>query len=211
MTIPPIRAALVLALLFAATATRRLPAQALPQKDCDKAATVVRTGRVSADKMWALLNITACGTFGANAIATGIAKTATETDTARLEDFMGAADNWRDASIFSAATQLANKTSATAQSRVYAIRHLITLLQPLHRFTYADLAANNTPTTGSDGSQEWPGGCRGYMGSEPRGSLTGTPLPASYASQIRATLTALSTSQTAPVAVRNAARCLLTP
>ena len=204
MTRFPIRKALALLLLWLSF-NRGLAAQTtLSQLECDRAAGVVSRGRVSANEMWALLNISACGTVGANAIATGIGKLTNHTDTAQFEVFMGAADNWRDASIFNAAMQLANNASATPEARVYAIRHLLTLLQPYHRWTYAGLAESPDSTATQGG-----GGCYGYMGSEPRGSIAGSPLPSTYESQIREALSTLANDLAAPQAVRAAARCLI--
>lgn len=186
-----------------------LPAQPvtapLSARDCDRAASVVSRGRVD---YGALHTVTFCGTVGANALAAGIPKLAAETDTAKLDDYMTTADNWADAGILNAAIQLANNASATPQARVYAVRHLITRLQPLHLFTYAGLAMSTDTTTLADGTRVWSNGCMGSIGSERSGTIVGSPLPADYEARIRATLATLAASQSAPAALRNAARCV---
>ena len=193
---------------------QRLPAQhtePVSSKDCERAASVVAMGNVSNSNLGAFLTLTGCGTVGANAFANGIAKLATETDTAKLEIYMTAADNWTDAAILTAATQLATKTSATPQARVYAVRHLITRLQPLSQFTYAGLAMGTDTTTLADGTKRWTYGCMGSMTSARWGRIPGSSLPAHYDDQIRSTLATLASTTSTPAPVRNAAKCLQTP
>lgn len=186
-----------------------LPAQT--SKECTTAAKIVASGSVNASQKSAYITVTGCGSVGANAFVTGIPKNATVTDTTRLEDYMGQVDNWRDASIYNAVLQLANNSSATAQSRVYAIRHLIVLLQPNFRYTYGGLVAAADTTTGPDGSLTFAGGCQGSISAEGRGSVIGAALPAGFEAQIRSTLSALAASHSAPKQVRAAASCLLPP
>jgi len=202
------------ALAVCLSLTQRLPAQ-LPvtvpppsARVCDQAASVVAKGRIDYGAFHTLL---ACETVGANAFAAGIPKLANLSDTAKLDDFMTVADNWSDATILSAATTLANNASATAQARVFAVRHLITRLQPSYQFTYAGLAMGTDTTTLEDGSQKITNGCRGTMTSARWGTIPAAPLPANYETQIRATLSALAASYTAPAPVRNAAGCVLPP
>lgn len=190
----------------------RLPAQPVTKPfaatDCDRAASVVARGRVDYS---ALYTVAYCGPVGANALAAGIPKLANEADTAKLADFMTAADAWSDAAILAAATQLANNASAKVQARVFAVRHLITHLQPFHVFNYAGLAIGTDTTTLADGTQQWSTGCMGVMSSARWGAIPGSPLPANYEAQIRTTLAALAASQSAPAPVRNAARCVEPP
>ena len=188
-----------------AVATVNLAAQTA--KQCDAAARVVSSGTVRANQRDAYFTLRRCGSVGANAFAAGIAKQATVTDTIRLEDFMTAADSWRDESVYSAASHLAVNTSATAQSRVYAIRHLIGLVETRTRYDYGGLVAG-TDTTIADGTREVSVACAGAGGSEPYGSVVVTPLPSDVANQIRTTLASLVASPSAPKQVRAAAACL---
>ena len=91
--------------------------------------------------------------------------------------------------VFDAVTALATDSAATPQVRVFAVRHLILLLQPNFLLTYAGLTrkADTTVTAQLVTWQEV--GCVAQMGvSAPHRSLKGAPLPADYEARIRATL-----------------------
>ncbi|HEX5437304.1 MAG TPA: hypothetical protein VFW98_09090 [Gemmatimonadaceae bacterium] len=62
-----------------------------------------------------------------------------DTDLATLKAFWREADQWRDATIMAAALQLASDPSASSQARVFAVRHLLTLLHPHALYSYARL------------------------------------------------------------------------
>jgi hypothetical protein len=203
-----IRAGVATGIVAALSATASA-AHAQTAKECDQAAKVISTGRVNANQQSVYVTITRCGAVGANAFATGIPKNASETDTVRLDEYMGAADNWRDASIYNAATQLANQSTATVQARVFAIRHLIGLLQRNTRFSYGAMVAT-ADTTLPNGTRRVSMGCQGYMISEPSGTVVGAPLPSGVETQIRSTLASLAAGHlSAPKQVRAAAACLL--
>lgn len=194
---------------IAVTAAAASDLRAQTASECSAAAKIVSSGNVRTSEEDAFLTLAGCGTVGANAYATGIPKLANVSDTVRLGTFMDAADAWRDAGILAASTQLANNESAKVQARVYAIRHLMTLVQPLCRAGYAGLVVAADTTALPDGSQSWTFGCQTHMVSEPLGYLDGTVLPATYKDQIRATLTALAGSPSTPKQVRAAASCIL--
>jgi hypothetical protein len=175
-------------------------------KECDAAARIVSSGSVNGNQRGAYLTLGGCGAVGANAFATGIATLAGVTDTLRLDDFMNAADNWADASVYDAATHLALNSTATPQARVFAIRHLIGLVSRYRSFGYGGLVAGADTTLG-DGTRQVTEGCEGGFVSEPAGSIVATPLPSNVADQIRATLASLAASQSAPKQVRAAAAC----
>ncbi|HEX6049433.1 MAG TPA: hypothetical protein VFZ21_09190, partial [Gemmatimonadaceae bacterium] len=174
----------------------------------DAAAKIVASANVKPNQRHAYLTLGGCGAVGANAFATGIAKLASVTDTVRLDDFMSAADNWGDASVYNAAAHLANNTSATPQARVFAIRHLIGLVNRYTRFGYGGLVAA-ADTTLADGTRMVSTGCEGGFTSAPSGTIVATPLPSNAADQIRATLAGLVANQSAPKQVRAAAACLV--
>jgi hypothetical protein len=175
-------------------------------KECDAAARIVSSGSVNANQQSAYLTLGGCGTVGANAFATGIPKLATVSDTLKLDDYMNAADNWADAAVYNAASHLAVNSSATPQARVYAIRHLIGLVNKYTRFGYGGLVAA-ADTTLADGTRQITEGCESGFVSEPAGSIVATPLPSNVADEIRATLASLVASQSAPKQVRAAAAC----
>lgn len=188
-----------------------LPARGYAQgeiSDCDRAAKIIETGRPAEADKWVFNHSRRCGDRATKAFAAGIARYASETDVAVLEEFMTQADNWRDASIFNAMMQLATNNAATPQARVFAIRHLIVLLQPTDLYTYAGLTRKADTTTASGMTVWQPVGCYGQITSAPRGALRGAPLPANYESRIRSTLTSLANSSTTPEPVRYAAICL---
>jgi hypothetical protein len=179
-------------------------------KDCGTAAKIVSSGHLNATQSWAYLTLSYCGAVGANAFATGLPKYATVSDLAQLSDYMSHVDNWRDASILAAATQLAKNANATVQSRVFAIRHLILLLQPIYGISYAALVSARDSATAPDGSKSWfGGGCPAGVASEPRGTVAGAALPVGWEAQIRTTLSTLANSAAAPKPVRTAASCEL--
>jgi hypothetical protein len=162
---------------------------------------------VNTNQRSAYLTLGGCGQVGANAFATGLAKLAAVTDTARLDDFMSAADNWGDASVYNAAKSLAVNSGATPQARVFAIRHLIGLVQRHTRFDYGGLVVGADTTTLADGTRRFSDGCEAGYVSERAGSIVATPLPPHVEDEIRTTLASLAGAQSAPKQVRAAAAC----
>ena len=191
---------------FALLMTRDLSAQTA--KECDAAARIVASGSVNANQRSAYLTLSGCGAVGANAFATGIPKLATVTDTLKLDDYMNAADNWGDAAVYDAASHLALNSSATPQARVFAIRHLIGLVQRYTKYGYGGLIVGADTTVLADGTLQVSAGCDAGFVSGRAGSIVATPLPSDVADQIRATLASLVASQSAPKQVRAAAACL---
>jgi hypothetical protein len=82
-------------------------------KSCDNAAKIVSKGHPEKQAMWALGQLTACGSAGASALVTGMSQYAADTDTLVLESFFSAVDNWRDAMIMNSALSLAGNPSAS--------------------------------------------------------------------------------------------------
>jgi len=91
---------------------------------------------------------------------------------------------------------------------MFAIRHLIVLVQRYRAFDYGGLVVGADTTVLADGTRLFKFGCEGGFVSEPAGSLVATPLPSNVADQVRTTLAALVASQSAPKQVRAAAACL---
>ena len=173
-------------------------------KDCDKAARIVAKGHPQKKEEDAFATLVGCGATGGNAIASGIAQYTTETDLVALDAFMHQADNWRDSTVMAAMTALA---AATPQARVFAVRHLITRVQPSIVYSYAGLTAGNSTTTDAEGTTITTQGCRAQMSSD-SGNFVGTPLPSDYVARARQTLASLVAGTSTPTVVRNAARCL---
>ena len=74
---------------------------------------------------------------------------------------------------------------------MFAIRHLIVLVQRYRAFDYGGLVVGADTTVLADGTRLFKFGCEGGFVSEPAGSLVATPLPANVADQVRTTLAAL--------------------
>ncbi|MBC8086735.1 MAG: hypothetical protein H7Z40_05680 [Phycisphaerae bacterium] len=199
--------AMVLALTMPSMALAQNNGNKSDQKACDNAAKIIAKGHPEKKEADAYLTLIACGAVGANAYASGIANIIHDTNTAELNDFMRQVDNWRDSTIMVAVTNLALNAAASPQARVFAVRHLVTLVEPFRNFSYLGLTMGDVSRTEADGSVITTTGCRASMGSE-KADLTGAPLPANYAVQIRNTIATLVTAPATPTLVRNAARCL---
>jgi hypothetical protein len=57
---------------------------------------------------------------------------------------------WRDATVLAAVTSLATNRSASPQARVFAVRYLITRIQPYLVYSYGALTKGNPTTTDTD-------------------------------------------------------------
>jgi hypothetical protein len=206
MTRTTLWGALVSSLALSPVLTRGLSGQGV--SICEKAAAIIAKGHTSEADDWAFSALRPCGAAGARAFVAGIAHYRTETDVAALEDFMTQVDNWRDASIFDAVTALATDSAATPQARVFAVRHLILLVQPNFLLTYAGLTRKADTTVTPDLVTWQEVGCVIQMISAPHGSIRGSPLPADYETRLRETLASLVSSPSVPLAVRYAAGCV---
>lgn len=187
-----------------------LSAQPAPSMDCVSAAKAVAKGRVTREEEDAFHYLSRCGVTGARALAASLAHYTTETDIEVLDDFMHQVDSWRDASIFDAVMRLVTNPAASAQARVFGVRHLVLHLGPHFVLSYSGLSTRGADTTVQpNGLEKWTlRGCSPEgMISARRASREGEPLPAGYGERIRNTLSALASSGSTPVPVRNAARC----
>jgi hypothetical protein len=204
---PTIRRALLSCVALSAILSRDASGQAVSTPQCDSATTIVAKGHPRQSDDWAFAAVMSCGAAGARALRTAIPTYRSETDVAALQRFMTQVDNWRDASIFDAMTELAMNNAASPQARVFAVRHLILLLQPNLLLTYAGMT-RKADTTVLNGMATWQeSGCVAQMTSVRRGFSKGSPLPPDYQARIRATLKALGSSPTVPEPVRFASRC----
>lgn len=197
------------AFALAAAWALSLPAQGSAQ-GCDEAAKIIARGHPTKTQDWAYNAVAGCGAAGGRAVATGLQRYANETDVAALEDFMAQVDNWRDATVFQAALRLATNSAASPQVRVFAVRHLIVILQPNMLFTYAGLT-KGSDTTRTPEAVMWTVGCPAQMVSHGHGMIRGAPLPTDYETRIRSTLKSLSESSSTPMPVRSAAKCVFPP
>lgn len=201
-----IRCGLVLAIVAPSVLAAQGKDTKSHDKECDKAARIVAKGHPEKKEQDALATLAGCGVAGASAFAAGIAQYTTETDVPTLAAFMDRVDNWRDSTVMEAVVALATNTAASPQARVFAVRYLITRLQPSLFYSYAGLTAGPTTTINAEGTTLTTTGCRASAISDP-GDLSATPLPADYADRVIQTLTLLINASTTPIEVRNAARC----
>jgi hypothetical protein len=192
--------------LFSAL-TARLGAQQVAPADCGKAANIVSRGRTTPTDDWAFSALSACGPAGARAVAAGMAFYRTETNVVALEDYMTQVDNWRDDVVLSAVLELATDDAATVQARVFAVRHLMLLLEPNLLLTYDGLIRKADTTVTRDMVTWQAAGCTAQMVSAPHGSFKGAPLAPDYKERISETFRSLLNSSTTPAPVRNAANC----
>ena len=196
-----------LGLMLSSGPISTLAAQQVSAPDCDRAASAVSRGRVAPTDEWAFGALSSCGPAGARALATGMAYYRAETNVAALEDYMTQVDNWRDQTIFESALALANNDAATVQARVFAVRHLMLLLEPQLLLTYDGLVRKADTTETRDMVVWQRVGCTAQMVSAPHGSLKGAPLPADYKARIADTFRSLFGDSKAPAPLRNAANC----
>ena len=197
--------ALSLVVSLGATALHAQDSTQMDDQLCKKAVKIVEKGRPEKKEGWAWNLISRCGPAGAQAMATGMHALRLERDVNVLEEFMWLADNWRDADLMRAAVALASDGTASAETRVFAIRHLIGLLNGSHRYSFDGLTASSDSTVTPE-MVTYTVGCRWASGSA-HWNVTATPLSATYNAEILAVLSALAKDAQQPKIVRNAARC----
>jgi hypothetical protein len=186
-----------------------LSAQAGSGVNCDQAAAIVAKGRVPARDDAAFGTLRRCGAVGGRAVAAGVAHFATETDISALQAFMSQADQWRDESVFRAIAKLATNDAASPQARVFAVRHLLTLLRPDLLYSYAGITRKADTTVTPEMTSVQLVGCAGQIITAPHGSFRGAPLPTDLKAEIQSTLKSLAQSAATPNPVRYAALCAL--
>ena len=198
-------------LAFAALLTVMLASSAAAQngdqvETCKKAVKTVENGHPAHKETSALAKLASCGKDGATVMARAVTESRTEADPTVLLHFYWDVDLWRDAQVMDAAIALARDPSAATPSRVFAIRHILGLLNRRAEFDYAGLLEGVRVVTEASGAQYVTGGCRFAMGSEVA-DLSGTALPADFRTRLRAVLLQLSGDTGVTSAVRNAAAC----
>lgn len=174
---------------------------------CEKATKTIENGHPAHKMDAALAYLVWCGNAGAQLTASALTGTRVESDTAVLMRFYLSANRWRDAGIMNAAMQLVRDPAATVESRAFASMHLLGLLHPTWDYHYGDVIAGTRVVTHPDGSQRILSGCRvtGYGSEAP--DAAATPLPADYATRIRAFLAQVANDATVPEPIRNTAAC----
>lgn len=173
-------------------------------KACDKAAKTVEKGHPAHKETAALNALVYCGRAGATGVSGALSQSRLENDVSSLEQFYYIADRWRDAEIMNAAMQLSRDAGAAVPARVFAVRHLLKIVQPGSAYSYSALAAGMVPSTAGNGAVTPP--CRHGFSSD-NGGIVGTPLPSDFASQIAIALSQLAGDASVPAPVRNAAEC----
>jgi hypothetical protein len=168
---------------------------------------IIEKGHPPEADYWAFGAARRCGPAGARAVAGGLASYASETDLKALNDFMGQVDSWRDASVLEAATRLAMNGAASPQARVFAVRHLIQLIQPNYVYTFEGLTRKADTTTTAEYTV-YTSACAAQITPPRERAAVGAPLPQGYEAEIRSTLSSLANSSSTPDPVRIAARCL---
>ncbi|HYC50728.1 MAG TPA: hypothetical protein VEB19_06455 [Gemmatimonadaceae bacterium] len=121
---------------------------------------------------------------------------------------MNHVDSWRDAEIMSEAMRIARDPHAVGSARVFAIRHLMALLQPHKQFSFEQLVAGLDSTVTPD-RVEYELGCMGALNPGRRAASV-TPLPSGFEDRIKALLREISANESEPRAIRNAATCGIT-
>lgn len=172
---------------------------------CENAARIVASGQPRHKQTSALGRLSICGLIGSDAMATAVDSSRNEQDRAVLSRFYSEVDRWRDAHIMSSAISIAQDATASGPARVYAIRHLIRLVQPGSEFTFDSLTSGEIVTETPDLTIITPA-CRQGLSSF-HAISGGTPLPADYETTVKGILTQLAGDATAPAQVRNAAFC----
>lgn len=198
----------VTAILAVALGATVLHAQNTTNSDdhpCMKAVEIVKKGRAEKNEGGAWNLIGRCGPAGAKAMAVGMHALRLERNVNVLDHFIWQADNWRDADLMRAAVTLATDRTASAEARVFAVRHLIGLLNGSHRYSFDGLTTGNDSTvTPEMVVYNW--GCS-WAGGSAHWNVTATPLASGYKGEIVAVLSALAKDAQQPKIVRNAARC----
>jgi hypothetical protein len=191
----------------AACATTAQSRRAVPRKalTCDGSMKTVETERPAYEQTAALEYLKWCGRAGAAITAQIVSASRTERDAPALENFYDIVDDWRDAQIMDAASEVARDPGATVPARVHAIKHLLRLVYSNSVYTYDRLIAGPYRAT-LDGQHRMPR-CRVGFASE-LADRVGTPLRAEYEATIRRALGTLADDSTAPTPVRNAAACV---
>ena len=176
-------------------------------KACEKAVKIVAKGHPAKKELAAFLTLTSCGTMAADALVTGLSRYTQETDPLVLEEFMHEIDNWRDRRIFNAVISLATNNAAAAPARVFAVRHLLVLANPILLYSFKGLIVivGEVTTSDADGTTTTTG-CRAALISDPAGQVA-YPLPPNFHTLIQSTLASLAASGSTPTIIRNAARC----
>lgn len=176
------------------------------ERECERAARLVARGHPQKKLADAFLALEACGGAASGSVlAEGLKTYAVETNVEVLQEFWHFVDAYRDGAVFAAAKEQALDPAATAQARVFAVRHLLVIAHPFKRWDYAGLVRGEVSGTTAD-MDTFSFGCGEGMVSE-AGDRGGTPLPADVSGQIDAALAALIASPSTPAAVKNAARC----
>ncbi|HEX5438166.1 MAG TPA: hypothetical protein VFW98_13500 [Gemmatimonadaceae bacterium] len=170
----------------------------------------------------------------AAALVAGMRTHAHDTDLAELEAFWREADQWHDATVMAAASQLATDASAASPARVFAVRYLLTLLRPSMVYSYTRLIREDSSYWVRDTIKPFDGNdtaaiylvdgklVRAGMidssevtiiyscadeGQSDWPDTYGTPLPTDYVARTQQTLQTIATSPAMPRPVRRAAQC----
>lgn len=173
---------------------------------CHSPGEVVATARVDASTASSFALNERCGATGGNAIARGLESLRSEKDTLVLSRFMAYADVWRDARVMHTAMEIAESDSSSVPARIFAIRHLLTILNPHRRYQYAGMVRGIDSSSSTPDLVIYRPSCRPAYVSEAR-QVNGENLPADHAARIRAILQRLRADTTVPNPIRNAALC----
>lgn len=192
----PYQAALVLGLL-AGEPARPLSAQPPTEQACEAAKSVLVAGERSGRLTWAATAIPRCRTQGGQALAAALRAHARSRNVPVLDTLTRASAQLRDVALYQAAYEVAGSSGATPEARVFAFRTLLYTLNPLLRFTYAELSG-----VGAERN------CGGHSAAvHDLRYWTGSPLPPGYDGRIRELGRRLAQDAATPPAVKGAAFC----
>lgn len=172
-----------------------------PPGECGVAEKVLRTGEPAPRREWARAYMPFCG-FAAwgDAASAALRRLRQSEDLPLLEVEWRRVTHLHDANLYTAAIEIAADRTASAASRVLALRYLLTLTDPAGDYTYAAM----TEPGSAPGSS--PVCTRGHAA----GNIVryeGVPLPQDYGVQVKRLAETLLADSSLPQIIRSAALC----
>lgn len=203
-----IAAGLLLLCSIGRRAVSQVSTALLPAVRCDSAMRIgTRRQLPLRRRVQAWRDLRQCGSAGARIMANVIDDSHGMTDITALTLQSDAIAGWRDGSLFASAMSTVQDPSATDESRVFAVRYLLTVMAPELDVSFSQLTAGLDSTIESNGEMVYTVGCQPAFESD-RLTVSSSPPPADYATQIHNLLAAIASDSSTPLRVRRAARCV---
>lgn len=186
-----------LALVLAVGAASPLTGQPYKVPDCEAAERILVEGGSIGSLERAASSIPRCRDRGGRALARALRVHAHSYRVALLDTITGAAAQLRDAAVYESALEVAGSVNSSPPARVFAFRTLLYSLNPLLRFTYAELSGVGEKAN-----------CSGHSATtHDLRHWTGARFPADYGDRIRELARRVSADPATPDPVRRAAFC----